>query len=73
MIFTIRSAGVSVSGWRAWLAAALVFTASTLVMGLAAILLIGVAVTISALFAIAVPVAIGLAVIASLRQSMRQH
>ena len=46
MIVTIRSAGGRVSGWRAWLAAALVFAASTLVMGLAAILLIGVAVTI---------------------------
>jgi hypothetical protein len=73
MIVTIRSAGIRVSGWRAWLAAALVFTASTLVMGLAAILLIGVAVTISALFAIVVSVAIGLAGIASLRRSMRQH
>ena len=73
MIVTIRSAGGRISGWRAWLAAALVFAASTLVMGLAAILLIGVAVTISALFAIVVPVAIGLARIASLRQSMRQY
>ena len=68
MIGTIRSAGVRVSGWRAWLSAALVFTASTLVIGLAAILLIGVAVTISSLFAIVVPVAI-----TSLRQSMRLH
>jgi hypothetical protein len=73
MIVTIRSGGVRVSGWRAWLAVALVAIASALVMGLAAILLIGVAVTISALFVIVVLVAIGLAGIASLRQSMRQY
>ena len=73
MIVTLRRAGVRVSGWRAWPAAALVLAASTLVMGLAAILLIGVAVTISALFVIVGPVAISLAGIALLRQSMRQH
>lgn len=54
-----------ITGWRAWLAGAALFVVTTLLVGLVAFLLLGVAITVGAVLMIVVPVAIGLAVLAS--------
>ncbi len=55
-----------VTGWRAWLLAALIFAALTLLMAVAAFVVLGMAVTLGAVLMIVVPVAIGVAILASL-------
>lgn len=54
-----------ITGWRAWLVGAALFVVTTLVVGLVAFLLLGVAITVGAVLMIVVPVAIGLALLAS--------
>ena len=73
MIVTTRDGTVRViSGWRAWLAAALVLMVFSLLMGLVAFLLLGAAITIGAVLLIVVPIAIVLGAIASFLPSRRQ-
>lgn len=55
-----------VTGWRAWLLAALIFAALTLLMAVIAFVVLRIAVTLGAVLLIVVPVAIGVAILASL-------
>jgi hypothetical protein len=55
-----------VTGWRAWLIGAGVFLVTTVLVALIAFLMLGVALTVTAVLFIAVPVAVGVALIASL-------
>jgi len=73
MIVTTRDGRVRVvSGWRAWLAAAVVLMVFALLMGLFAFLLLGAAITIGVVLLIVVPIAVVLGVIASFFPSRRQ-
>jgi hypothetical protein len=58
-----------ISGWRAWLVGALVFVVTTTLLALFALLVLGMALTVTMLVLIALPVAIGVALIASLFRS----
>jgi hypothetical protein len=55
-----------VTGWRAWLIGAGVFLVTTVLVALIAFLMLGVALTVTAVLFIAVPVAVGVALVASL-------
>ena len=55
-----------VTGWRAWLIGAVVCAVTTAVVALVAFLMLGIALTVGMLFFIAVPVVIGVALLASL-------
>ena len=55
-----------ITGWRAWLVGAVAFVVATLLTGLMVFVLLGVAVTVGAVLMIVIPVAVGLALIASL-------
>ena len=57
-----------ITGWRAWLLAAVLFVGLTLLMAVIAFVVLGIAVTLGAVLLIVVPVAIGVAIIASLFQ-----
>ena len=73
VIVTTRSGTIRVvSGWRAWLAAAVVLMVFALLMGFVAFLLLGAAITIGAVLLIVVPIAIVLGVIASFFPSRRR-
>jgi len=58
-----------ISGWRAWLVGAVVFVATTTLVALFALLAFGMALTVTMLVLIAVPVAIGVALVGSLFRS----
>jgi hypothetical protein len=55
-----------ISGWRAWLLGALVFAVTASVVALCALLALGVALTLTMVLFIAVPVVIGIALLGSL-------
>ena len=57
------------SGWRAWLAGAVIFVAATFVFFLIVFVLLGVAITVGTVLLIVVPIAVGLAILASLFRS----
>ena len=57
-----------VTGWRAWLLAGLILVGLTLLAAVVAFALLGLAVTVSAVLLIVLPVAIGVAILASLLQ-----
>ena len=61
-----------VTGWRAWLIGAAAFVGATLLLAVIAFLFLGIAVTVGAVLLIVVPVAIGIALIASLLGSGRR-
>jgi hypothetical protein len=54
-----------ITGWRAWLIGAAAFLAASLLMAVIAFVLLGVAITVGAVLMIVVPVAVGLALLAS--------
>ena len=54
-----------VRGWRAWLIGAAVFLVTTVLVALLAFLILGAAITATAVLFIAVPVALGATLIAS--------
>jgi hypothetical protein len=66
-MFVIQRNGQTtvITGWRAWLIGAAAFLIATLLMAVIAFVLLGVAITIGALLMIVVPVAVGLALLAS--------
>jgi hypothetical protein len=66
-MFVIRRNGQTtvITGWRAWLIGVAAFLAATLLMGMIAFVLLGVAITVGAVLMIVVPVAVGLALLAS--------
>jgi hypothetical protein len=57
-----------VTGWRAWLLGGLILVDLTLVLAVIAFVVLGAAITVSAVLLIALPVAIGVAILASLLQ-----
>jgi hypothetical protein len=57
---------VVITGWQAWVIGVMVFLAGIAVLGLVAFVLLGVAVTVGAVLLIVVPVAVGVAFLASL-------
>jgi hypothetical protein len=54
-----------ITGWRAWLVGAAAFIGVTLLMALIAFVFLGIAVTIGAVLLIVLPVALGVALLAS--------
>jgi hypothetical protein len=57
-----------ITGWRAWLLAVALFVGLTLLTAVIAFVVFGIAVTLGAVLLIIVPVAIGVALLASLFQ-----
>ena len=55
-----------ITGWRAWLVGAVAFVVATLLMAVMVFVMLGVAITVGAVLMIVIPVAVGLALIASL-------
>jgi len=55
-----------ITGWRAWLIGAAVFVGLTALFAVIAVFVLGIALTVSALLFITVPVAVGVALLASL-------
>ena len=67
MILITRNGRTTVlTGWRAWLAGAAICVVTTVLFAFLAFVLLGVAITVWAVLFIVVPVAIGLAILASL-------
>jgi hypothetical protein len=62
-----------ITGWRAWLIGAAAFVGFTLLLGLIAFVFLGIAFTVGAVLLIVVPVAIGIALIASALGSGRRR
>ncbi len=70
MIVITRNGRTTVlTGWRAWLAGAAICVATVVLFSFIAFVLLGVAITVWAVLLIVVPVAIGLAILASLFRS----
>jgi hypothetical protein len=70
MIVITRNGRTTVlTGWRAWLAGAAIGVATAVLFAFIAFVLLGIAITVWAVLFLAVPVAIGLAVLASLFRS----
>jgi hypothetical protein len=59
---------IVVTGWRAGLLAAVFFSGLTLLAAVVAFVLLGVAITVGAVLLIAAPIALGVAILASLFQ-----
>lgn len=66
IVITRNGKTTVITGWRAWLIGAVVCVATTAVVALVAFLMLGIALTVTMLLFIAVPVAIGVALLASL-------
>ena len=67
MILITRNGQTTViTGWKAWLIGIGVFAATAAIVALIAFLMLGIAITVTAVLFIIVPVAIGVALIASL-------
>jgi hypothetical protein len=66
IVITRRGNTTVITGWRSWLFGVGVFVATTVFVALIAFLMLGVAITVTAVLFIAVPVAVGAALIASL-------
>lgn len=70
MIVISRNGRTTVlTGWRAWLFGVGTFLVTTLAFAFAAFVLLGVAVTAGAIFLIVLPVAVGVAILASFFRS----
>ncbi len=65
IVITRNGRATVLTGWRAWLVGAAVFCAAVVVLALIAFVVLGVAVTVGAVLLIVVPVAFGLAILAS--------
>jgi hypothetical protein len=57
-----------ITGWRAWLLAAVLIVGLTLLFAVVVFLVLGIAITVGAVLLIVVPVALGVAILASLFQ-----
>jgi hypothetical protein len=65
IVITRNGRTTVITGWRAWLIGAAVFAFLTVLLFLIVFLMAGVAITVGAVLLIVVPVAVGLALIAS--------
>jgi hypothetical protein len=66
IVITRNGKTTVIAGWRAWLLGAGVFAVTTVLVALVAFLMLGIALTVTTLLFIAVPVAVGVTLIASL-------
>ena len=66
IVITTNGRTIVLTGWRAWLAGAVLLVAATLILALVLFFVLGIAVTVGAVLLIVVPVAIGIALLASL-------
>jgi hypothetical protein len=74
MIVITRNGRTTVlTGWRAWLVGAAAFIAASLAFAVIAFVVLGIAVTVGAVLLILVPVAIGIAILASLFRPPRSR
>ena len=70
MIVITRNGRTTVlTGWRAWLAGAAIWAVTAILFAFVAFVLLGIAITVWAVLFIAVPVAVGVAILASLFRS----
>ena len=65
IVITRNGRTTVITGWRAWLVGASAFAGLTVLLFLIVFLMAGVAITVGAVLLIVVPVAVGLALIAS--------
>ena len=65
IVITRNGRTTVITGWRAWLVGAAAFAGLTVLLFLIVFLMAGVAITVGAVLLIVVPVAVGLALIAS--------
>ena len=72
MIVVTRNGKTTVvTGWRAWLVGVVVFVAAMALLLVIAFVILGMAITVGAVLLIVVPVAVGVALLASLFRSPR--
>jgi hypothetical protein len=72
MIVVTRNGNTTVvTGWRAWLVGVVVFVAAMALLFVIAFVILGMAITVGAVLLIVVPVAVGVALLASLFRSPR--
>ena len=71
IVITRNGQTTVITGWRAWLIGAAAFAGATALFAFIAFVMLGVAITVGAVLLIVVPVAVGLALIASFFQSKR--
>ena len=72
MIVVTRNGKTTVvTGWRAWLVGVVVFVAAMALLFVIAFVILGMAITVGAALLIVVPVAVGVALLASLFRSPR--
>jgi hypothetical protein len=71
IVITRNGETTVVTGWRAWLIGAVAFVAACGLLFLFAFVMLGIAITVGAVLMIVVPVAIGIALIASLFRPRR--
>ena len=71
IVITRNGKTTVITGWRAWLIGAAVFVAAIALLFVIAFVMLGVAITVGAVLLIVVPVAVGVALLASLFRSPR--
>jgi hypothetical protein len=71
IVITRNGRATVVTGWRAWLASVAVLVAAVVFLFVIAFVVLGVAITVGAVLLIVVPIAAGVAILASLFRSRR--
>jgi hypothetical protein len=71
IVITRNGRATVVTGWRAWLASVAVLVAAVVFLFVIAFVVLGVAITVGAVLLIVVPIAAGVAILASLFRSPR--
>jgi hypothetical protein len=71
IVITRNGKATVITGWRAWLMGVAIFLAATVFLFVIAFVMLGVAITAGAVLLIVVPVAVGVAILASLFRSPR--
>ena len=71
IVITRNGSATVVTGWRAWLASVAVLVAAVVFLFVIAFVVLGVAITVGAVLLIVVPIAAGVAILASLFRSPR--
>ena len=71
IVITRNGKTTVITGWRAWLIGVATFVAATALLFVIAFVMLGAAITVGAVLLIVVPVAVGVALLASLFRSPR--
>ena len=66
IVITRNGKTTVITGWRAWLVSAIAFIAASAFLFVIAFLMLGVAITVTTVLLIVVPVIVGIAILASL-------